>query len=110
MSEIEHEFEGPASARVKDVDKDLVWRLGCMMCSYKEIGDVVGLNEKTVKKHFGALVEKARSQGKKTLRRAQFEKAFNGDSRMLIFLGKQYLSQKDSPESGDDTQPLPWED
>ena len=110
MSDIEHEFEKPVSSRVKDVDKDLVWKLASMMCSYKEIADMVGLAEPTVKKHFGTLIEKARSIGRRSLRRAQMEKAIQGDSRMLIFLGKQYLSQKDSPDNGDETQPLPWED
>ena len=32
------------------------------------------------------------------LRLAQWEKAMEGDTRMLIFLGKQYLGQKDSPD------------
>lgn len=32
------------------------------------------------------------------LRQKQFEMAMNGDVRMLIWLGKQYLGQKDSPE------------
>ena len=110
MSDIDEQFSKQAYSRVKDVYKDVVWKLGCMMCSYKEIGDVLGLEERTVKRHFGNLVEKARSTGKKSLRRAQFEKAFTGDTRMLIFLGKQYLAQKDVPENGDDSQPLPWED
>lgn len=31
------------------------------------------------------------------LRRKQFEMAMDGDVRMLIWLGKQYLGQKDNP-------------
>ena len=31
------------------------------------------------------------------LRKAQWEKAMDGDTRMLIFLGKQYLGQQKSP-------------
>lgn len=95
--------------KISEVDKELVWRLGCMMCTYKEIADVLGLDEKTVIRKFGDLVEKARSQGKKALRRAQFEKAVQDkDPRMLIFLGKQYLSQKDNPEDKEGNAPLPW--
>ena len=32
------------------------------------------------------------------LRQKQFDMAMNGDVRLLIWLGKQYLGQKDSPE------------
>ena len=38
------------------------------------------------------------AEEKVVLRRAQWEKAMDGDTRMLIFLGKQYLGQKDSPD------------
>lgn len=97
--------------KIKEVDKELVWRLGCMMCTMKEIADVLGLEERTVERKFGDLIEKARSEGKKALRRAQFEKAVSDkDPRMLIFLGKQYLSQKDNPEDKESNSPLPWKD
>ena len=33
------------------------------------------------------------------LRKAQWEKAMAGDTKMLIFLGKQYLGQQDSPDT-----------
>ena len=32
------------------------------------------------------------------LKKAQWEKAMAGDTKMLIFLGKQYLGQKDIPD------------
>ena len=35
---------------------------------------------------------------KLALRKAQWEKAMEGDTKMLIFLGKQYLGQKDTPD------------
>ena len=38
------------------------------------------------------------AEEKVVLRKAQWEKAMDGDTRMLIFLGKQYLGQKDSPD------------
>jgi len=96
-------------SKIKDIDKELIWRLASMMCTVKEIADVVGLGEKTVQNKFGDLIDKARSEGRKALRRAQFEKAVaDKDPRMLIFLGKQYLSQKDAPEDKDNNQPLPW--
>lgn len=98
-------------SKVRAVDRELVWKLASMMCTIKEIADVLGLAENTVSKKFGDLIEKGRSQGKKALRRAQFEKAVQDkDPRLLIFLGKQYLGQKDAPEDTDTTSPLPWQE
>lgn len=100
-----------ARPRIKDVDQELVWKLACMMCTIKEIADVLGLGEGQITKKFGDLIEKGRSEGRKALRRAQFEKAVSDkDPRMLIFLGKQYLSQKDNPEDKESNSPLPWKD
>lgn len=97
--------------KISEVDKELVWRLGCMMCTLGEISDVLGLDENTVRRKFGDLIDKARSEGKKALRRAQFEKAVQDrDPRMLIFLGKQYLGQKDAPEDKEGNSPLPWKE
>ena len=41
------------------------------------------------------------AEEKVILRKAQWEKAMDGDTRMLIFLGKQYLGQKDTPHEND---------
>ena len=41
------------------------------------------------------------AEEKLQLRLAQWEKAMDGDTRMLIFLGKQYLGQKDTPNEND---------
>ena len=95
-------------SKINDIDRELVWKLACMQCTLREIADVIGVNAETIRKHFGDLIEKGKSVGKKSLRRAQFEKALGGDSRMLIFLGKNYLGQKDQIENNEDTVPLPW--
>jgi hypothetical protein len=109
--EQEEDLSRPAAApRVRDIDKNMVWKLATMMCSYKEIGDIFGLGESTVRRHFGSLIEQAYSIGRRSLRRAQFQKALEGDTRMLIFLGKQYLQQKDTPTETETVQPLPWKD
>ena len=41
------------------------------------------------------------TEEKLALRLAQWEKAMEGDTKMLIFLGKQYLGQKDTPHEND---------
>ena len=96
--------------KYKTIDRDLVYKLACIQCTPDEIAEVVGTSSSTLKRRFGDLLEKGKQAGKKSLRRAQWDKALNGDTRMQIFLGKQYLGQKDTPEDGDAKTPLPWED
>ena len=45
--------------------------------------------------------EELTKEDKLALRKAQWEKAMEGDTKMLIFLGKQYLGQKDTPNEND---------
>lgn len=97
-------------AKYKTIDRDLVYKLACIQCTAEEIAEVVGTNVPTLKKRFGNLLDAGKQKGKQSLRRAQWEKAVNGDTRMQIFLGKQYLGQKDTPEDGENKAPLPWED
>jgi hypothetical protein len=91
-------------------DKELIKDLARIMCTYEEIGEIIGITGEGVKKRFKKVVEEGRAEGKKSLRRAQFEKALAGDVRMQIWLGRQYLDQKDDPNSTDNSQVLPWQE
>jgi len=92
------------------LDRDLIFKLATLHCTLKEIADVVGTSVTTLEKRYKAIIDKGRSEGKKSLRRAQMEKALQGDVRMLIWMGKQYLDQKDTPTDQENTAPLPWEE
>jgi hypothetical protein len=59
-----------------------------------------------LEKRFKHLIEKGRSEGKKSLRRAQFEKPIQGDVRMQMWLGRQWLNQQDQPTDEANTAPL----
>ena len=97
--------------KYKTIDRDLVFRLASIQCSYKEIAEAVGTSEPTVRKRFGDLIEAGRAQGRQSLRRAQWDKALSkGDTKMLIWLGKNILKQRDQVEDDEGNQPLPWED
>ena len=71
---------------------------------------MAGTTVAILEKRFKNLIEKGRAEGKKSLRRAQMEKALAGDVRMLIWMGKQYLDQKDTPTDQENTAPLPWDE
>lgn len=91
------------------LDKDMIERLAMIMCSYEEIAMVMDTSVDNLKKRYKDTIEKGRAEGKKGLRRAQYEKAVKDkDVRMLIFLGKNYLSQQDSPSESESNDPLPW--
>jgi len=96
--------------KIETMDLDLVWKLGSMHCTYKEIADITGVSEDVIRRHLKAFIEKARSVGSRSLRKAQWDKALDGDVKMLTFLGKNYLGQRDQPEDSDNNQPLPWND
>jgi len=99
-----------APKKKKLVDKDIVFQLAAIMCTNEEIGQVLGLSPTAIKMKYAKVIEQGRAEGKKSLRRSQFEKALAGDVRMLIFLGKNYLAQTDSGDQGEHNQPLPWEE
>ena len=91
-------------------DRDVIKRLAAIMCSYEEIGGIIGMTEEGVKKRFKKVIDAGRAQGKESLRKAQFTRALDGDTRMQVWLGKNYLNQSDQPNANDNTQVLPWEE
>ena len=98
-------------AKKYKIDHDLVFKLATIHCSYEEIASIVGTSTTTLEKRFKNIIEKGRAEGKKSLRRAQFEAAIDKkDVRMLIWLGKQVLGQEDQPTSNESNSPLPWEE
>jgi hypothetical protein len=90
------------------LDKDLIFKLAQIHCTYEEIAQVAGTTVANLQKRYKNLIEQGRGEGKKSLRRSQYEKALQGDVRMQIWLGKQWLDQKDSPMDVQNTEPLPW--
>jgi hypothetical protein len=97
-------------AKHKTVDRDMVYKLACIQCTDEEIAEVVGIGVGLLRKRFSKLLEQGKQAGRKSLRRAMWEKAMNGDTRVQIFLSKQYLGMKDAPEDNSNKMPLPWED
>lgn len=68
-------------------DEELAAYLGCSPATIKR--------RKAADPDFQAAYENGRGKARLSLRRAQIEKATNGDSTMLIWLGKQLLGQRD---------------
>ena len=62
----------------------------------KEIADVENCSEDHIHKVFRDKITKGKAERNMRLRKAQIELALSGNCYMLIWLGKQYLGQKDS--------------
>jgi len=68
----------------------------------KEIAEALGYDENTLKRNFEIFLTKGKANLKQRLKRKQIQIALGGNVSMLIWLGKQYLEQKDKmEESGD---------
>lgn len=105
------EVEGRIVGRDKKiVDPKLVESYAQLGCKDHEIADLVGLNDDTLRFNFKAELIKGRAQLKQSLRRKQIEVALDGNVTMLIFLGKNFLGQSDSPAASESEEVLPWND
>jgi hypothetical protein len=94
----------------KELDKGLIKQLAGIMCTNDEIAQICGVTRKTLSVNYKDTLDEGRSEAKASLRRQQWQKAMDGNTTMLIWLGKQYLSQRDQPESDINIGPLPWQD
>lgn len=91
-----------------DEEKEMVIKLSELFATETEIAYVMGINRSTLRKH-PELMEAGKARAKVKLRRAQMDKALEGNPTMLIWLGKQLLGQSDNPGDEDSNIILPWE-
>lgn len=95
----------------KVVPPDEVEKLAKLWCSNREIADWFGIEESTLKYNFSDIIAKGRSETKQALRRAQLKAALEGNTSMMIWLGKNILGQSDQPVQDSDVgKILPWSD
>lgn len=84
-------------------------KLCTMQCTLEEMASWFGCSEDTLERRckedkklrFADYFKKRSSGGRISLRRSQFKAAIEGNVTMLIWLGKQYLGQKDKIEEAD---------
>ena len=80
-----------------NIDGDKISKWISYGATVKEIADVENCSEDHIHKVFHHKITKWKAQGNIRLRKAQIELALSGNCSMLIWLGKNYLGQKDSP-------------
>src|SRR5436190_4593701 len=81
----------------KFVDLEMVERLAHLQCTQEEISSALGVSVDTLTRHkyFAEIFKRGTENGRKSVRRMQFESATKGSVAMQIWLGKQYLGQSD---------------
>lgn len=89
----------PVGRPRKDVNPELVEALARIQCTDDEIAAVCKCGVTTLQRNFGAAIKTGREHGKQSLKRMQFKAAEEGNAALLIWLGKQYLGQKDKLET-----------
>lgn len=115
MPKAKEQASGPVKAKKIRTDKNkggrpravINWeqleKLCALQCTGEECASVLGVNYDTLvsaikRKGFEGFSEyykRYSAPGKVSLRRQQFRVAENGNATMLIWLGKQYLGQRD---------------
>jgi len=92
----------------KEIDYELLERLATIQCTDKEIiaclkvGTQLFYDRMKKDQKFIDAINNGREEGKMSLRRRQWDIAMNGGNAgigMCIFLGKQYLGQRDKQET-----------
>lgn len=87
----------------KEIDYTIVEKLANIQCTQEEIANFLDISVRTLQRddEFCRLYKKGMDSGKMSLRRTQFKLAEKSAS-MAIFLGKQYLGQKDVIDTGNE--------
>jgi len=86
------------------IDKIQLEQLCKLNCTVEEIGAFFGCNKKTIERRMHEdpelrdIIERGRDMGKLSIRREQFRIMEKGNATMAIWLGKQYLGQRDRSE------------
>jgi hypothetical protein len=90
----------PAGRPKKVIDYSTVERLAAIMCTQEEIANYLNIHVSTLlrDKEFCDTYKKGLDKGKMSIRRQQYKSAEDGNVTMQIWLGKQYLNQRDRNE------------
>ena len=80
------------------LDTEKVEQLAGFGCTNTEIASFFGCDESLIRKSYSEFLSKGRDKGKIRLRQLQWRAAERGNVSMMIWLGKQVLSQTDKQE------------
>ena len=79
----------------KEINVELLEELARIGCTDEEMARILKCSPDTLTRRFADSIKTARSEMKMSLRRIQIRLAENGNVAMAIWLGKQYLEQRE---------------
>ncbi len=83
-----------------DDSRELVVKLSQLGCTDDEIANILGIGEASVHRHFRQELNEGRGNLRSSLRKAQVQAAIvERNPTMLIWLGKQYLGQREPKQN-----------
>jgi hypothetical protein len=91
---------------LKEISANQVKSLAEIGCTNIEIATVCGCSVDTLERRFADIIKKGRETMKSSLRRFQYTSAKSGSVPMQIWMGKQYLGQRDKNDVTSDGKPL----
>jgi len=89
--------------KIPETAAQFIYQLASLHCPMEEIAALTEVHVDTLRDNYSKVIEKGRSDGKKRLRRAQIHYALKGNATLLIWLGKQMLNQKETPEDAEES-------
>lgn len=94
-----HQGEGGGRPRF-EIDYDLADRLAQIQCTQEEIAAAMGCSVDTLMRDekFCGIYKSGIENGRTSVRRQQWKALEEGNTTMLVWLGKQYLGQREKNE------------
>lgn len=86
---------------VKPIDYETVEKLASIMCTQEEVASYLDLSIRKLQQddEFMRVFKRGIDKGKMSVRRQQYKMVEAGNATMAIWLGKQYLGQRDKQET-----------
>ena len=95
----------PALGRPRcKIDPMQVYEMARIHCTWEEMAAALLVSPDTLEKHFTGIVNLARNEGKKSLRRSMFGQVEKGNTSIMIWLSKNHLGMKDAEPTQQQTQ------
>lgn len=82
-----------------EIDGELVQEMASWGCKNEDIAEYFDCSTDTIERRFAGELSKGRSELRSNLRQWQLKAAKAGNVVMLIWLGKNYLNQKDKSDA-----------
>lgn len=81
------------------IDEVLLEDLASIGCTTDEMSSMLDCSGDTLERRFAGTIQKGRSRMKMSLRRTQIRLAEAGNAALAIWLGKQYLDQREPSQT-----------